>query len=162
MHALRRRATAALGLTAVVFLVIVAVSTVGRMPAAGELYAQTSWRGLVVAPEQPCSPYDADDYRYPPSVEDRIVAQPVAKVGEQPGPLGGPTSYTGTPCRWARKPAERQRSPLWVTTADLPTSAGHLFFERLNRVLDDAGFDAFVEGPCAVFYAARMGRVCVR
>ena len=28
----------------------------------------------VVAPEQRCSPYDADDYRYPQSVEDRIVA----------------------------------------------------------------------------------------
>ena len=32
--------------------------------------AQTSWRGLVVAPESRCSPYDADDYRYPQSVED--------------------------------------------------------------------------------------------
>ena len=27
------------------------------------------------------------------------------------------------------------------------TNAGHPFFERLNRVLDEAGFDAFVEGP---------------
>ncbi len=44
-----------------------------RIPPGGELYAQTSWRGLVVAPEQRCSPYDADDYRYPQSVEDRIV-----------------------------------------------------------------------------------------
>ena len=32
--------------------------------------AQTSWRGLVVAPESRCSPYDADDYRYPQSVEE--------------------------------------------------------------------------------------------
>ena len=30
---------------------------------------------MVVAPEQRCSPYDADDYRYPQSVEDRIVAE---------------------------------------------------------------------------------------
>ena len=44
-----------------------------RIPPGGELYAQTSWRGLVVSPEQRCSPYDADDYRYPQSVEDRIV-----------------------------------------------------------------------------------------
>ena len=42
-----------------------------------------------------------------------------------------------------------------VTTADLPTNAGHPFFERLNRVLEEAGFDAFVEGLCAVFYASR-------
>ena len=34
-----------------------------------------SWRGLVVAPERRCSPYDAGDYRYPQSVEDRIVAE---------------------------------------------------------------------------------------
>ena len=32
---------------------------------------------------------------------------------------------------------------MWVPTADLPKSAGHPFYERLNRVLDDAGFDAF-------------------
>ena len=37
--------------------------------------AQTSWRGLVVAPESRCSPYDADDYRYPQSVEDRVIAE---------------------------------------------------------------------------------------
>ena len=38
-----------------------------------------------------------------------------------------------------KKPAARQPSPMWVTTADLPTSAGHPFFERLNRVLEDRG-----------------------
>ena len=58
-----------------------------------------------------------------------------------------------------KRPVARQGSPLWVTTADLPTNAGHPFFERLNRVLDEAGFDVFVEGRCAVFYAARMGRL---
>ena len=30
--------------------------------------AQTLWRGLVVAPEVRCAPYDADAYRYPQSV----------------------------------------------------------------------------------------------
>ena len=59
------------------------------------------------------------------------------------------------------RPAARPGSPLWVTTADLPTNAGHPFFERLNRVLEEAGFDAFVEGLCAAFYAERMGRACV-
>ena len=61
-----------------------------------------------------------------------------------------------------KKPAARQPSPMWVTTADLPTSAGHPFFERLNRVLEEAGFDAFVEGLCAVFYASRLGRPSLR
>ena len=47
---------------------------------------------------------------------------------------------------------------MWVPTADLPKSAGHPFYERLNRVLDDAGFDAFVEPQCASFYADGVGR----
>ena len=61
-----------------------------------------------------------------------------------------------------KKPAARQRSSMWVTTADLPKSAGHPFFEQLNRILEDAGFDAFVEGLCAVFYASRLGRPSLR
>ena len=32
-----------------------------------------------------------------------------------------------------KRPAARQASPMWVDTADLPTSDGHPFFERLNR-----------------------------
>ena len=47
---------------------------------------------------------------------------------------------------------------MWVPTADLPKSAGRPFYERLNRVLDDAGFDAFVEPQCASFYADGVGR----
>ena len=47
---------------------------------------------------------------------------------------------------------------MWVATADLPTSAGHPFYARLNRVLDDAGFDPFVEAQCAPFYADGIGR----
>ena len=61
-----------------------------------------------------------------------------------------------------KKPAARQGSPMWVTAADLPTSAGHPFFERLNGVLEEAGFDAFAEKLCAVFYADRMGRPSLR
>ena len=52
---------------------------------------------------------------------------------------------------------DRQAS-LWVATGDLPRSAGHPFYERLNRLLDDAGCDVFVEGQCAPFYAATRGR----
>ena len=31
----------------------------------------------------------------------------------------------------------------------MPRGGGHPFYERLNRVLEAAGFDAFVEGPRA-------------
>ena len=36
---------------------------------------QTQWRGLTIASENRCSPYDSDDYSYPQSVEDDIVRQ---------------------------------------------------------------------------------------
>ena len=36
--------------------------------------AEGTWRGLVVAPEDRCSAYDSDDYRYAQSLEARIVA----------------------------------------------------------------------------------------
>ena len=35
---------------------------------------------------------------------------------------------------------------------------GHPFYELLNRVLGEAGFDAFVEEQCAKFYADGVGR----
>ncbi len=47
---------------------------------------------------------------------------------------------------------------MWVSAADLPRGGGHPFYERLNRILEAAGFDAFVEGLCARFYAAKTGR----
>ena len=61
-----------------------------------------------------------------------------------------------------KRPGARQASPMWVNTEDLPTSDGHPFFERLNRVLEESGFDAFVEGLCEAFYACRLGRPSLR
>ena len=34
---------------------------------------------------------------------------------------------------------------MWVASADLPRGGGHPFYERLNLVLEEAGFVAFVE-----------------
>jgi transposase len=55
------------------------------------------------------------------------------------------------------KRTERQPA-MWVPTTDLPTAASHPFYRRLNRLLQDGGFDAFVEAQCASFYAETMGR----
>jgi transposase len=51
-----------------------------------------------------------------------------------------------------------KQASMWVATQDLPRSAAHPFYRRLNRILDEAQFDAFVEGACATFYAPVMGR----
>ncbi|KKL80248.1 hypothetical protein LCGC14_2006670 [marine sediment metagenome] len=56
-----------------------------------------------------------------------------------------------------RKQQERQEG-LWIATADLPRAAGHPFYQRLNELLEEAGFDAFVEERCRKFYAPQMGR----
>ena len=53
----------------------------------------------------------------------------------------------------------RERQPsTWVGGTHLPRSAGHPFDERLNRVLDEVGFDAFVEEQSATFYADGISR----
>ena len=56
-----------------------------------------------------------------------------------------------------RKRRERQKD-LWVATSELPKSAGHPFYLRLSELLDEHGFDAFVEGECEQFYAPSLGR----
>jgi hypothetical protein len=40
---------------------------------------------------------------------------------------------------------QRRQDSLWVATEDLPRTAGHVFYERVNRVLDEHGFDRFAE-----------------
>jgi transposase len=40
----------------------------------------------------------------------------------------------------------------------LARSAGHPFYERLNAVLDEHGFDEFAEQQCRRFYAEKLGR----
>ena len=42
---------------------------------------------------------------------------------------------------------------MWVVTQDLPGSAAHPFYARLNQILDQHDFDGYVEGLCQRFYA---------
>jgi hypothetical protein len=56
-----------------------------------------------------------------------------------------------------RQHRERQED-LWIAHAELAAAPGHPFYERLNAVLDAEGFDRFVEGLCARFYAPQFGR----
>lgn len=44
-----------------------------------------------------------------------------------------------------------------VTWTDLPRSPGHVFYDRLQQVLLDGGFDGFVEATCKPYYAEKMG-----
>jgi transposase len=53
---------------------------------------------------------------------------------------------------------KREQQGLWVATTELPKSPGHPFFLKLNELLAEANFDAWVEELCRPFYAAIMGR----
>ena len=46
----------------------------------------------------------------------------------------------------------------WISTADIPTSPGHPFYQKLDKLLVDYGFDPFVEQLCQKFYAEKLGR----
>ena len=47
---------------------------------------------------------------------------------------------------------------LFLTSADLPQSPGHAFYDRLNELLAGADFDRFVEDLCQPHYAHEIGR----
>ena len=86
----------------------------------------------------------------------------MAKVADPAWPRRGRVSYT-------ERHGDGQETGGGATgvadvggPADLPTNDGHPFFERLDRVLENSGFDAFVEELCAAFYADRLGRPSLR
>src|SRR5436305_5142134 len=56
-----------------------------------------------------------------------------------------------------RRPTEQQPE-FWVPTADLPQSPGHVFYDKLNQLLTETGFDRFVEELCRPYYADGTGR----
>ena len=53
---------------------------------------------------------------------------------------------------------QQRQEPIWIAQTDLPETVAHPFYTRLNQVLEERGFDEFVERRCASFYAERMGR----
>ncbi len=54
---------------------LVGLGSAAALVLASRLAAEDTWRGLVVAPEYRCSPYNSRDYAYPQSVEAVIVAE---------------------------------------------------------------------------------------
>jgi transposase len=56
-----------------------------------------------------------------------------------------------------RKQHERQE-PLWYRS-ELAEAPGDPFYQRLNRVLDQEGFDRFCEDWCREFYHVKLGRL---
>ena len=57
-----------------------------------------------------------------------------------------------------RRNRRQRQKDLWVAAVDMPKTAAHPFYRQLNKLLDEHGFDVFVEGLCERFYAPTMGR----
>lgn len=51
-----------------------------------------------------------------------------------------------------------EQTGMWVAVSELPRPVSHPFYEKLNRLLAEHGFDDFVEMQCRGFYAEKMGR----
>jgi len=56
-----------------------------------------------------------------------------------------------------KRKGERQET-LWIPTSEIPEPPAHPFYKQLNSILNQQGFDQFVERICARFYAPKMGR----
>jgi transposase len=61
-----------------------------------------------------------------------------------------------------RAKQRQQQQPFWVAHSELPRTVAHPFYQRLNQVLGERGFDGFVEMQCERFYAEVMGRPSLR
>ena len=47
---------------------------------------------------------------------------------------------------------------LMVSWSEMPRSPGHVFYDRLQSVLIEGGFDAFAEASCRPYYRGPDGR----
>src|SRR5215218_840129 len=55
------------------------------------------------------------------------------------------------------KRKDQRQGELWIATPELPQSPGHVFYEKLNGLLAEAGFDPWVESLCEPYYS-KVGR----
>jgi hypothetical protein len=65
---------------------------------------------------------------------------------------------TVSPMAMGKRRRHAKQASMWVATEDLPRSAAHPFYRRLNQILDQDDFDGCVERLCQRFYADEVGR----
>ena len=90
----RKRRLQPLARTLAAALALAGFAPEGATGGDASVAAGEAWKGVAIAPERRCAPYRRSDYRYPPSVEARIVAS----MG---GRIYGP--YTGRHFRSIRQ-----------------------------------------------------------
>ena len=53
---------------------------------------------------------------------------------------------------------KQRQEALFITATDLPKSAGHPFYQKLNQLLAEANFDELVQRHCQQYYAQEEKR----
>ncbi len=53
---------------------------------------------------------------------------------------------------------QNREQDLFIPTTEMPQLPGHPFYNRLNELLGEAGFDEHVEDLCEEFYKEGWGR----
>ena len=53
---------------------------------------------------------------------------------------------------------KQRQEALFITATDLPKSAGHPFYQKLNQLLAEAKFDEWIERRCQQYYAQEEKR----
>src|SRR5450755_2744173 len=57
-----------------------------------------------------------------------------------------------------RKKEREKQQDLWVAASEIVTTPGHVFYERLNTVLNAEKFDQRIEAICRKYYKSSSGR----
>jgi len=57
-----------------------------------------------------------------------------------------------------RKKDREKQQDLWVASSEIASTPGHVFYERLNTVLNAEKFDQRIETTCRKYYKSRSGR----
>ena len=57
-----------------------------------------------------------------------------------------------------RKKDREKQQDLWVAASEIVTTPGHVFYERLNTVLNAEKFDQRIEAICRKYYKSSSGR----
>jgi transposase len=60
---------------------------------------------------------------------------------------------TLSPMAMGKRRRHARQASMWIATSDLPRSAAHPFYTRLNQIVEKHDFDGYIEGLCGRFYA---------
>jgi hypothetical protein len=81
-----------------------------------------------------------------------------AGMGARCRPRGHARSGAGARQGAARARQEAVQRELLIGWHEMPSAPGHVFYDRLNGILDEAAFDREIETLCVAHYAAGVGR----